>query len=65
VPLSKPSFGFYDREEDSFTFSGADEMGMGMGDDLENMSLFLGSCLGDGQAMNGLWNMDFSGPSGW
>ena len=29
-------------------------------DDLESMSAYLGSCLGENTAMSGLWNMDFS-----
>jgi hypothetical protein len=32
----------------------------GMQDDLMPMSAFLGSYLGESQAMNGFWNMEFS-----
>lgn len=41
------------------TFDLLDPFG-GMNGDLVPMSAFLGSCLGDTQAMSGFWNMDFS-----
>lgn len=79
MPLLKPSFGFYNQEEDSFTFPDSGESVMVAGDmgtakyemegfeaerDLESMSAFLETCLGESSAMSGLWNMDFSS-SGW
>lgn len=49
----------------SHYFNGVSEFGSGdafgtMNGDLVPMSAFLGTCLGENQAMNGLWNMDFS-----
>lgn len=35
-----------------------------VGEDLESMSAFLGTCLGENSALNGLWNLDFSSSSG-
>jgi hypothetical protein len=42
-------------------FDSVDSFGA-LNGDLVPMSAFLGSCLGENQAMNGLWNMDFSQP---
>ena len=67
-------FGSYNQEEDSFTFpiesaSNSYDIASGFGsgdafesmqDDLVPMSAFLGTFLGENQAINGIWNMDFS-----
>jgi hypothetical protein len=75
VSSQQPSFGFYNQEEDSFTFplNGADPESYNSAslysindgtelrsDDLESMSAFLRNCLGENTTMGGLWNMDFS-----
>ncbi|KAE9381116.1 hypothetical protein N431DRAFT_1642 [Stipitochalara longipes BDJ] len=74
VRSTQNSFGSYNQEDDSVTFplmgpgdyntafpafdlAGEFE---GIQDDLLPMSAFLGTYLGEGQAMNGFWNMDFS-----
>lgn len=41
----------------SYFESGA---GFGGGQDMLPMSSFLGTCLGDDQAMGGLWSLDFT-----
>jgi hypothetical protein len=79
VPLQKPSFGFYNHEDDSFTFpqDGEDAVGnasingeggtysndwagFGADGELDSMSTFLGNCLGENSAKNGLWNIDLT-----
>lgn len=64
-------FGSYNLEDDCFTFpvdstghyfNIASDFGSldALKGDLVPMSAFLGTCLGENQAMSGLWNMDFS-----
>jgi hypothetical protein len=74
VRSTQKSFGSYNQEDDSVTFPlmGAGDYNNiipefdyvggfeSMQDDLLPMSAFLGSYLGESQAMNGFWNMDFS-----
>lgn len=76
-PLEQAPFGFYNVQEDSFTFSMVDSDSDAHGynlvgnylekegyeaqkEELEYMSAFLGTCLGENSAMSSLWNMDFS-----
>lgn len=74
IQSQQPLFGFYNAQEDSFTFSINDESttyewssafnylergGSGTkNDELESMSAFLGTCLGENSALSSLWNMD-------
>jgi len=74
VRSTQNSFGSYNQEDDSVTFplTGPGDYNTafpelepvegfeGMQDDLMPMSAFLGSYLGESQAMNGFWNMEFS-----
>jgi len=71
VRSTQNSFGSYNQEDDSVTFplmgtdcnipefdaAGGFES---MQDDLLPMSAFLGTYLGENQAMSGFWNIDFS-----
>jgi hypothetical protein len=74
VGSTQNSFGSYNQDEDSVTFpligtgdystvmpdfDTAEGLG-GMQDELQPMSAFLGSFLGENTVMNGYWNMDFS-----
>jgi hypothetical protein len=74
VGSTQNSFGSYNQVEDSVTFPliGVGDYstvmpdfepaeGLGdMQDELQPMSAFLGSYLGENMAMNGHWNLDFS-----
>jgi hypothetical protein len=74
VGSTQSSFGSYNQDEDSVTFPliGVGDYSTAMPefdpaggfedmqDELQPMSAFLGSYLGENTAMNGHWNMDFS-----
>jgi hypothetical protein len=76
IPSQQPPFGFYNVQEDSFTFSlngegniyecnpafnYSEENGSeAKVDEIESMSAFLGAFLGENSAVTSLWNMDFS-----
>lgn len=73
VTSRQASFGIYNVQEDSFTFSMLDGDGANVSyqvpnygvrdrsdNDLESMTGFLGAYLGENSSMNSLWNMDFS-----
>ena len=73
VTSPQASFGVYNVQEDSFTFSMLDADSSngyyqvpdyggrdGPDNDVESMTEFLGAYLGENSSMNSLWNMDFS-----
>jgi hypothetical protein len=73
VTSPQASFGVYNVQEDSFTFSILDADSSngyyqvpdyggrdGSDNDLESMTGFLGAYLGENSSINSLWNMDFS-----
>ncbi|KAH8585442.1 fungal-specific transcription factor domain-containing protein [Bisporella sp. PMI_857] len=78
IQSTQTFLGSYNKEDDSFTFPimGTDSTSQyynaiqfssgntceTMYDDLLPMSAFLGACLGENQAMSGLWNIDFPHP---